>query len=289
MSPIDRAWRAAKNEWHLHALSVFSVAVAFVCLASALLIVVNIQSVQSRWQATGRASVYLKPNVKREQIADLEKALRATDGVTNLKYVSSEDARSQILGTAGNESLTALPSDAFPASIDLELTSDAATTRLAKMSDQLAALPAVEAVETYQAWSESLRKVLTGGLAAALVLALVVFGAVVSVVSSTMRLALQRRRREVEVLKLVGASNDYVTRPFLVEGGAQGALGAGAALMLLGVLYGIVKSHFDLSLGALLGVTPTFLPWTLSLFLIVLGALLGVSAAYVSLRRFLLA
>jgi cell division transport system permease protein len=193
------------------------------------------------------------------------------------------------LGNSGNESLTALPPEAFPASLDLELTSDAATTRLAKMSQQLTALPAVEAVETYQAWSESLRKVLTGGLAAAVVLALVVFGAVVSVVSSTMRLALQRRRREVEVLKLVGASDDYVTRPFLVEGGAQGALGAGAALMLLGVLYGIVKSHFDLSLGALLGVTPTFLPWTLSLFLIVLGALLGVSAAYVSLRRFLLA
>jgi cell division transport system permease protein len=288
MSPIDRAWRAAKNDWRLHALSVFSVAVAFVCLASALLIVVNIQSVQTRWESTGRASVYLRANVKRAELSELERALRATPGVTSLKFVSSEDARDQLLGSAGNETLTALPPEAFPASLDLELTNEAAAIRLKKMSTQLEALPQVEAVETYEAWSEGISRVLTGGLAAALVLALVVLGAVISVVSSTMRLALQRRRREVEVMKLVGASNDYVTRPFLVEGAAQGALGAAAALALLALLYAIIKSHFDVNLGALLGIAPTFLPWSMSLFLILLGGLLGVSAAYMSLRRFLL-
>lgn len=287
MSPIDRAWRAAKNDWQLHALSIFSVAVAFVCLASALLIVVNIQSIQTRWASTGRASVYLKSDVDRDQVAELEKALRATAGVTSLKYVSSEDARNQILGSAGNESLSELPPEAFPASLDLELESALATERLSRMSDQLQAIPAVDTVETYEAWSDSISQVLTGGFAAAVVLALVVLGAVISVVSSTMRLALQRRKREVEVLKLVGASDDYVTRPFLVEGGAQGALGAAAALLLLAVLYTIIKSHFDTGLGALLGIEPTFLPWSLSLFLVVLGAALGVSAAYTSLRRYL--
>ncbi len=287
MSPLDRAWRAAKSEWRLNALSVFSVAVAFVCLASALLIVVNVQAVHTRWESTGRASVYLKPGVSREQITEIERALRATDGVRSLKFVSSEEARSQILSSADSDSLAALPPEAFPASLDLELANEAAAARLTKMAEQLQALPAVDAVETYEAWSDSIENVLTGGLAAALVLALVVLGAVVSVVSSTMRLALQRRKREVEVLKLVGASDEYVTRPFLVEGGAQGALGAFVALLLLALLYGIVKSHFDASLGALLGVTPTFLPWSMALFLVVLGAVLGVAAAYASLKRFL--
>jgi cell division transport system permease protein len=287
MSPFDRAWRAARNEWRLNALSVFSVAVAFVCLASALLIVVNIQSVHTRWESIGRASVYFEPGVSREQVTAIERALRATEGVRALKFVSSEEARSQILSSAGSDSLAALPPEAFPASLDLELANEAAAARLTKMAEQLKALPAVDAVETYEAWSDSIGNVLTGGLAAAMVLALVVLGAVVSVVSSTMRLALQRRKREVEVLKLVGASDEYVTRPFLVEGGAQGALGAFVALLLLAVLYGIVKSHFDASLGALLGITPTFLPWSMSLFLVVLGAGLGIAAAYVSLKRFL--
>jgi predicted lysophospholipase L1 biosynthesis ABC-type transport system permease subunit len=71
---------------------------------------------------------------------------------------------------------------------------------------------------------------------------------VVSVIGSTMRLLLHRRRSEVEVLKLVGATDGFVRRPFVVEGAAQGAAGAGAALLLLGGLFLIVRGHFDVEL-----------------------------------------
>ena len=287
MSPVDRALRAMKNDWRLHALSVFSVAVAFVCLAAALLVVVNVRAVQDRWQSTGRASVYMKPDVTRDQVAAIEKALRQSEGVTNTRFVSSEEARGEIIQQNGDEMLAALPPEAFPASLEVQLGDEAATERLSKMAAQLEALPAVETVETYEAWSERIGRVLTGGLTASLFLAIIVLCAVVSVVSSTMRLALQRRRIEVEVLKLVGASDGYVTRPFLVEGALQGALGAAFAVSILGVMYAIVREHFDAMLGTLLGMTPTFLPWSLSLVLVVMGATLGVSAAYVSLKRFL--
>ena len=276
-----------KNDWRLHALSVFSVAVAFVCLAAALLVVVNVRAVQDRWQSTGRASVYMKPDVTRDQVAAIEKALRQSEGVTNTRFVSSEEARGEIIQQNGDEMLAALPPEAFPASLEVQLGDEAATERLSKMAAQLEALPAVETVETYEAWSERIGRVLTGGLTASLFLAIIVLCAVVSVVSSTMRLALQRRRIEVEVLKLVGASDGYVTRPFLVEGALQGALGAAFAVSILGVMYAIVREHFDAMLGTLLGMTPTFLPWSLSLVLVVMGATLGVSAAYVSLKRFL--
>ena len=66
----------------------------------------------------------------------------------------------------------------------------------------------------------------SGGVAAAALLALVVFASVLAVVGSTIRLALQRRRTEVEVLKLVGATDGFVKGPFLIEGSTQGALGA---------------------------------------------------------------
>ena len=95
-------------------------------------------------------------------------------------------------------------------------------------------LPAVDRVETYAAWSDRLAALLAGGVTASGLLALVVLAAVISVVSSTIRLALQRRRIEVEVLKLVGATDDYVRRPYVVEGAVQGALGATLALVLLG-------------------------------------------------------
>jgi cell division transport system permease protein len=287
MTPIERAWRGTKHDWRLHALSVFSVAVAFVCLASALLVVVNVSHVRDRWSSTGRASVYLKKGADREQIAVIERALRASEGVTGVKFVSSEDARHEMTGQSDDPIIDSLPTEAFPASLEVSITSEVAAGRLDQLAGQLGALPAVDRVETYAAWSDRLGALLAGGVTASGLLALVVLAAVVSVVSSTIRLALQRRRIEVEVLKLVGATDDYVRRPYVVEGAVQGALGATLALLLLGSLFGIVQSHFDSSFATLIGMTPSFLPWTVALALVVSGAGLGALAALLSVRRLL--
>lgn len=289
MTPLERAWRGGRNDWRLHVLSVFSVAVAFVCLASALLVVVNVDAVRERWARTGRASVYLKAGATAEQTAALEKALRATDGVTAVRPVSAEEARRELAAPSQDALLGMLPVEAFPASLEVVLRDEASVSRLEKLSAQLTQLPAVESVETYQAWSERLGTLLAGGTTAAGILGLVVFAAVVSVVSSTIRLSLQRRRVEVEVLKLVGATDSYVRRPFVLEGAAQGATGALLALALLGMLYAIVESRFDSHLATLVGTGPSFLPWHVALGMVLLGAALGAAAAYASIRKLLVA
>src|SRR5690606_36203539 len=138
----------------------------------------------------------------------------------------SEDARREVLGNDTDDVLAKLPAEAFPASLEVHVESEVGMERLERLETQLEALPAVDAVETYQNWSERLGALLAGGVTAAIVLALVVLGAVASVVSSTIRLTLQRRRIEVEVLKLVGATDNYVRKPFVIEGAAQGAVGA---------------------------------------------------------------
>ena len=119
-------------------------------------------------------------------------------------------------------------------------------------------------------------------------LAGVVLAAVVSVVSSTIRMSLQRRRIEVEVMKLVGATDSYVRSPFVVEGAAQGGFGALFAILLLGVLFGIVQSHFDGDPGgAARRDARCSCRWTVVLGLVASGALLGAIAAYGSLRKLL--
>src|SRR5687767_4037043 len=91
MTPIQRAFRGARNDWRLHLLSVFSVAVAFVCLTATLLAVVNVDQVRERWASLGRASVYLRREASPEQVAAIEKALKSSDGVVGVRKVSSED------------------------------------------------------------------------------------------------------------------------------------------------------------------------------------------------------
>jgi cell division transport system permease protein len=92
---------------------------------------------------------------------------------------------------------------------------------------------------------------------------------------------------EVEVLKVIGATDRYVQSPFLVEGAIQGAAGAFLALLLLGVLFVIVRGSVHNELALLIGMAPRFLPWHWGAGLILLGGALGVVAAHLSLRKLL--
>ena len=278
-------WRAGRSNWRLQALSIFSLAVAFVCLASALLVVTNLESVRERWSRAGRATVYLRDDVGESDVRALVTALEQTEGVAKVRYVSRELARNEVVTETGDQQLASLPPDAFPASVELGFDQSVDDMKLNVIALKLQSLPTVETVETYNRWTERLSSLLTGGVTASLLLALVVFAAVVSVVASTMRLLLEKRRLEVEVLRLVGATTRFVCRPFVVEGAMQGAAGAGMAILLLAVLYQVVRGRFDNQLAALLGVQPSFLPWSIVFGMLGVGAVLGSLTAFLSLRK----
>lgn len=287
MTVLERAWRGSRNDWQLHILSVFSVAVAFVCLLATALVAVNVQDVRQRWAGLGRLSVYLAPATTRQSVADIEAALRKTGGVRSVHFVSSESAREELMAASSDPILQKLPNEAFPASLEIELVEGIGSQRAVAMASQLESLRHVEAVETYGEWSARLGKLLSGGVTAAAILALIVFAAVGSVVSSTIRMALQRRRREVEILKLVGATDNYVRQPFVLEGAAQGAIGSILAVGIVGCLYLVIRSSYDGELGTLLGLTPRFLSFWMILAMVGSGAALGALSAYASLRRLL--
>jgi cell division transport system permease protein len=286
-STARRARRGMMREWRLHALSIFSLAVAFVCLGAALLVVINLHVVEQRWAHAGLASVYLKEGASQDEIDALRAAVARIPGVTDVRYVSSADARLEFgqHEIQARTELAALPVEAFPASLEIEVAPDMPDAELADMVAKMKLLPSVDDVETYQSWTERLARLVRGGVAASALLAVVVFTAVLAVVGSTMRLALQRRKLEVEVLKLVGATDGFVKKPFVLEGSVQGACGAVGAIALLGLLFLVVRGRLDAELAALIGVEPTFLPWYVAAGMVALGALLGATAALASLRK----
>src|SRR5262249_27694089 len=111
MRAVERAYRGAKNDLRLHALGVFSVAVAFLCLGATLLAVVNVDHARERWASFGRASVYLVRGASAEQVSAIERALRASDGVTSVRHVSAEDARRDAAAAGKDPVIDALPNE----------------------------------------------------------------------------------------------------------------------------------------------------------------------------------
>jgi cell division transport system permease protein len=282
-----RARRGMLREWRLHILSVFSLAVAFVCLGASLLVVTNLKAVEERWAHAGRMSVYLADNASSSDVDTLKTALAASPHIKAVRYLSSAQARSDFGADAahGKSELLALPPEAFPSSLEIETHASVSDSELKTMVGHLQQLGGVEDVETYEVWTERLGRFVHGGLAASGLLALVVLASVLAVVGSTIRLALQRRKNEVEVLKLVGATDRFIKGPFILEGSAQGAVGAAAAVLLLAVLFFIVRARTDGDLASLLGVEPTFLPWPVALGMVATGGILGAIAAGLGLRK----
>src|SRR6186713_1736966 len=178
---IERVMRAIFADLRLQFLSVFSVAVAFVCLTATLLLAVNIENVRGGWSKSARASVYLKTEADPETVQTMRAALLRAEGVTDVKYMSPDAARQEVIGSSGDEALAGLPEDAFPASLEVSLSDGAAQDRIKQLAEQLRALPAVESVETYAAWGKRLNKFLSGGAQAAALLVIIVLASVVSV------------------------------------------------------------------------------------------------------------
>ncbi len=280
-----RTWRPGRSDFRVQVLSVLSLSVAFVCLIAALLVVTNLSAVRERWSRAGRATIYLRENASETAIGDLEHALSATPGVKKVRHVTSTEARREVVFDEGDQALASLPASAFPASLEVGFTDQVSEADLEAMTVKLRSLPAVETVETYRRWTDRLSSLLESGVSASLCLALVVLCAVMSVIASTMRLLLHRRKIEVEVLKLVGATDAFVRRPFVMEAAMQGAMGAFLAIIIVGGLFMMVSGRFDFELSGILGITPAFLPWYLMVGMVALGGVLGAVTAHFTLRK----
>lgn len=285
MKAVERAWRGGRSEWRMHAVSALSATVAFLCLSFALLIVVNLSRLEHRWASIGKLTAFVVDGTSEADAMQVSRALKASSGVAGVRYVSSELAKSEMLEHSATPLLESLPPAAFPAALEIELQADVDAARAREIANKLGQHPGIESVETYAHWTQQVSKFAEAANIVAGILSLIVFLAVVTVVSSSTKLLLERRRNEVEVLRIVGATTDYVRRPFMVEGAMQGALGAACAVTLTGVLFALFRAQFDEQVTVLLGISPRFLPWFFTAGLVVVGGVLGSLASFLSLRR----
>ncbi len=280
-----RVWGPRWHEWRLHLQPMAAIAVAFVCLGAVLIGVGNARALSRRWENLGTITVYMKANATEADARDFAQAIAKTPAVDRAEFVSSEQARAELVMDRDDSELAGLPATAFPASVNVYLTPGTEDATVASLVTRLEAVSDVESVETYAGWAASLRKVLSGGVTASLALGLVALLATVGAVVSTVRLSLQRRLVEVEVLRMVGADPKFIRKPFVVEAAVETAVGALAALVLLAAMFFSVQSQVGDELAAVIGGAPSFLGVFTMLAMVAGAALLGAASALLSLRK----
>jgi cell division transport system permease protein len=229
----------------------------------------------------------LQPTASPAQVADLQVQVAAQPEVSSVEYVSADEAVRRFRereAQKGHQDLTQfLDTNPLPASLQVKLKDPKI---YGNVVDFLRAQPAVQRVDPVESYVDRLLTVTnllrTGGSVVLVLVALTVL----FIIINTIRLAVVARAEEIEIMRLVGASDAFVRWPFIFEGALVGLLGAAATLLLLALVgepLGRAMTRFFTVLPLQLGA----LARELVLLTVGAGLGLGMFGAWISVRNYL--
>ncbi|NPV27800.1 MAG: ABC transporter permease [Firmicutes bacterium] len=275
-----------RNGW-MSLASVGTMAICLLVVGTALLLVLNTNRIVTSIESNIEIIAYLRTDTTVEKSVQLGKELRAMPEVAEVEFVSKEKALQTLTQKFGKEHnlIAALGgTNPLPDAFKIKAKNPAEVGDLAK---KIEALPQVEKVRYGQEVVEKLfsltrwLKLICVGIMVFLALA------AVFLVATNIRLALFARRREIQIMKLVGATNWFIRWPFFLEGMFLGLVGAVIAVAILAGSYSVLIGHVRVTLAFLPLVTDPRLLWQVFGGLLAAGTILGAIGTVISLYRFL--
>ena len=286
---FKRAINDIKENRFLTAITVVTIALSILIASAFALFFVNAGDLLTQWQKGIRMMVYLKPNTSEAARLDTKFRLQSIAGVQNAIYISKEEAMDRLKGQMPHHSalLENLKENPLPDAFEVTLQAAARDSdELQFLSERIQNLTAVEEVEYGQQWIQRFTNIINLFSIAGYGIGALFFMATVFIVANTIRLVLYSRRDEIEIMRLVGATDRFIKIPFYLEGMIQGGLGTLIGLAVLYVGYFSLSSHFQPSLASGL-LTLRFFPATICLLIVVSGTLVGWLGCWISLKQFL--
>ena len=248
----------------------------------------NVQQLAQSWEGDPRIALYLDQALSDEQADGFSRQLLLREDLQAVELTSREKGLEEFRALSGfGDVLEYLDHNPIPAVITV-LPKRMSPDELIELQQQLESEPQVEEADLDMAWVQRLSGALEVAQRAVVILGLLLATAVLLVVGNTVRVSIESRRDEILVAKLVGATDEWVRRPFLYTGAWYGVLGGLAgwgliqfSLMLIDTpvrqLAGLYQNSFSM-LG--LGIVDTLL-------LIGLSLVLGLAGAWVAVGRYL--
>ena len=253
---FEEAWASVRRAGRSAAVSIGTIAIAFVTLGAFLLVSVNVQRVLDRWLESAEMSVYLYDDLSEELRTGLELYLRQQVAVAAVEYVSKERALERFRADFPEllDVTAAVAQNPFPAVFEVRLRTEGTDAAVVDdLTTGLAGRDGVADVRYDRRWLTRLMGIVSSARIAAAVIAGVLMLGAAFTVAAVVRLSLHARRDEIEIMQLVGAPFSYIRGPFIVEGLLLGGAGAVVALLLVGVLYSAVARWLGPDLTGLAG------------------------------------
>ncbi|MDH4093570.1 MAG: permease-like cell division protein FtsX [Betaproteobacteria bacterium] len=266
-------------------LNALVIGVALSLPAGGYLLLSGLQGVAQRVSYEPQVSVFLKAGAAQ---ADLEARMRRDPRVAGLRFVSRDEALAELRVTEELADVVAqLERNPLPDAFVVR-SADAAPAALEALAEALRALPGVARVQVDSAWAQRLAALVRTGRLALGALAVLLATGLVAVTFNTIRLQILTQREEIEVSRLLGASDGFVRRPLLYLGFLQGLAGGALGLAILaGALAVLNVGVRELAQTYGSSFSLPFLPWDDALSVVGFSGFLGWLGSAMSVSRHL--
>jgi len=282
-----------RNVWTNRMMSLASICVLMSCLVligTASMMFVNIDSLLERIEEENVVMVYIKDETTQDEITQMESDIRAIDNIKEVEFISKESAWEEQLETM--EEAQAKFFKEVSSDIPLPNAYKVTVENLDYFDQTVSSLKGLNHIDTIRENKDLAQKLVTirqGISIIAVVIIAVLFLISLFIISNTIRLTVYSRRLEISIMKSVGATNNFVRFPFVIEGVILGVLSGAIGLGLVWGLYELAITQFKDVLASLNLQAISFADYAFPMLgiFVLIGVVCGVGGSLVTMSKYL--
>jgi len=274
-----------RNVW-LSLASVLTVMISLVILGASILFLLNASNLAENFESQLEIAVFAEDDLTTLQVEALGNRLKGLTGVQSVEFTSKEQALQEFSKSMSSKSIISDLGDTnpLPDKYTVRVTDP---QQVGSIAADIDSMTGVENVVYGNQYIDVLLKFTNWLRWAGIIIVLAFASAALVLISLNIKMNVFSRRREIQIMKLVGASNGFIRWPFLIEGMILGLVGGVLSILIVGFGYNWLVGNIQSTLVFIPVVAEGTLIWQVLGILVLTGMALGAAGSAISLRKFL--
>jgi len=284
---FSETFKSLRRNRLLSIATLSTVTICILILGMAVLLTINAGHFMNRLESDLEMMVFVDDSLNKGQLTDLGKEIKNLPGVKSVQFISKDQALDNLQAKFADKKYDlkqTVGDNPLPNSFEVKAENP---KNVAKIAKQLFKMDGVYKVNYGQGLVERLFQITRWVRIISIIIIIMLALGAVFLIATTIRLAIFSRRKEIYLMKLIGATDWFVRWPFFIEGILLGSVGALLAVILLALGYGSLVSNMQTAIFFIPLINSPRLLLEIYLALFAAGAVLGSLGTYISLNRFL--
>ncbi|MFC5528910.1 permease-like cell division protein FtsX [Cohnella yongneupensis] len=285
-----------RNGW-MSIASISSIAVSLFILGIFMLLALNVNKIADQVDSQAQISVYLQLDINKTKTDEIERSIKRIPEVKTVTFVSKEEGLERFresMGEAGKEALAGYEDEnnPLPDMFEVDAFDPQKIGFVAKQIEALNETDPQKSIMEVKYGKDAIERLFKITNAIRNIGLFIVVGLAIMamfLISTTIKMTILARRREISIMKLVGATNGFIRWPFFIEGAIIGFVGSALTSVVLVFGYGKIMSKTSSTIGLyqVEFLTQGDIGWVVGGTIIALGTLLGIWGSTLSVRKYL--